>query len=43
MFVYILVGAALYLYMRVFRWTKNPVWMICPSDDKPGEFVEKEF
>ena len=41
--VYMLVGAALYLFMAIFRWRKEPVWMICPSDEKAGEFVEKEF
>ncbi|QRN84768.1 APC family permease [Clostridia bacterium] len=40
--IYMLVGLALYMYMMIFRWKKEPVWMICPSKIS-GEFEEKEF
>lgn len=41
--VYMLVGFVLYLYMKFVRWPTQPVWMICPSSEKIGEFEEQEF
>jgi APA family basic amino acid/polyamine antiporter len=40
---YMSVGLLLYLYMAIFRWKKNPVWLICPDSEKLGEFVEREY
>jgi APA family basic amino acid/polyamine antiporter len=41
--VYMSIGIVLYLFMAIFKWPKESVWMICPSSDKIGKFEEREF